>query len=90
MFIFTTTQNQLYGKGRPIGKNRFEISKGLKVFFFDDGAVEKEFSPYGIIEDKMIEETIKFQEGHDSILLRFIVCKKESFSISINFENESF
>ena len=78
IFVVASTQNQMYGKGRPIGKNRFEISKGLKVFFYDDEAVEKEFSPYGIIEDKMIEEPVKFQAGHDSILLRFIVCKKDS------------
>lgn len=77
IFVVTSTKNQLYGKGKPLGTNRFEISKGLKVFFYDDEAVEKEFSPYGIIEDKMIEEPIRFQAGQDPVLLRLIVCKKQ-------------
>jgi len=79
IFTVTSTRNLLYGKGKPLGKNRFEISKGLKVFFYDDEAGEKEFSPFGIIEDKIIEEPIKFQEGQDPVLLRLIVCKKDSY-----------
>jgi SAM-dependent methyltransferase len=77
VFVVTFTQNQLYGQGKSIGNNRFEISKGLKVFFYDDAAVEKEFSAYGIIEDNIIEEPVKFEKGYDPIILRLIVCKKQ-------------
>ncbi len=83
IFVVASTQNQMYGKGRPIGKNRFEISKGLKVFYYNDEAVENEFSSYGIIVDKIVEEPVRFMKGEDPVLLRYIVCKKQTIQTLI-------
>jgi SAM-dependent methyltransferase len=78
IFVVTSTQNQMYGKGRPLGNNSFEISRGLKVFFYDDEAIEKEFSPFGLITNRIIEEPVKFIKGVDPLILSFIVCKNHA------------
>jgi SAM-dependent methyltransferase len=79
IFIVATTQNQLYGKGRLLGKNRFEISKGLKVFFYDDEAIQNEFSHFGMIKNQIIKEPVKFMKEADPVILRFILCQKKAF-----------
>lgn len=78
VFALTTTQNALYGKGKCISRNRFGISKGLKVYFYDSEAITKEFSEYGIIECRDIIEPVKFLEGNETIMLKYVVCRKET------------
>jgi SAM-dependent methyltransferase len=79
IFVVAPKQNQMYGKGRLISKDRFEVSKGLKVFYYDNDSIEKEFSPFGIFSDRLIEEPVRFMVGQDPIKLRLIICKKSVF-----------
>ena len=58
IFVVASTQMSMYGTGKYLSKDRFEISKGLKVFFYDSKSVLREFSPYGIIDCEKIEEPI--------------------------------
>ena len=67
----------MYGTGKYLSKDRFEISKGLKVFFYDDDSALKEFSDCGLIECKDIEEPVKFMKGQDPIKLKLLICKKK-------------
>jgi SAM-dependent methyltransferase len=76
IFVVASVQNQMYGKGKLISKDRFEVSKGLKVFYYDNDSIEKEFSPFGIFSDRLIEEPVKFMDGEDPIKLRLIICRK--------------
>lgn len=78
IFVVATKQNQMFGRGRLISKDRFEVSKGLKVFYYDDFSIEKEFSRYGIFENRVIDEPVKFMEGQDPIKLRLIICRKKT------------
>jgi SAM-dependent methyltransferase len=79
IMIFVTTSKELsnYGNGRYLSKDRFEISKGLKVFFYDDKSIEKEFSSFGLINYSNILEPIKYMKGQEPIKLKLVVCKKK-------------
>jgi SAM-dependent methyltransferase len=77
IFVAASKETGMYGTGKYISKDRFEISKGLKVFFYDDDSALKEFSDFGLIECKDIEEPVKFMEGKYPIKLKLLICKKK-------------
>jgi SAM-dependent methyltransferase len=76
VFVVAPKDTGMYGTGICLSKNRYEISKGLKVYFYDSESISKEFSPVGMTLFNMIEEPIKFMEGQDPIKLFYVVCKK--------------
>jgi len=77
VFTVATTQMSMYGSGKKLSKNRFEIMKGLNVYFYDRKAIEKEFSPFGLIEYREIDEPIKHLEGYAPLKLEYVICKKQ-------------
>jgi SAM-dependent methyltransferase len=76
IFIVASKQTSSYKNGKYLSIDRYEISKGLKVFFYDSDSVLDEFSDFGLIECKDIEEPVKFIEGEKPVNLKFVVCKK--------------
>jgi 2-polyprenyl-3-methyl-5-hydroxy-6-metoxy-1,4-benzoquinol methylase len=76
VFSVATKETGMYGEGKYLSKNRFEISNGLKVYFYDSESVIKEFADYGLIDCRDIEEPIKFMTGQDPIKLKLVICKK--------------
>jgi SAM-dependent methyltransferase len=76
IFVVTSKKTDLFGKGKYLSKDRFEIEPGLKVFFYDDDSITREFSPFGLAEYKEIDEPVKFMRGVDPMKLYFVVCKK--------------
>jgi hypothetical protein len=76
IFIVTSKQIEIYGTGKYLSKDRFEITKGLKVFFYDSESILKEFSDFGLTDCHDIEEPMKFMEGQNPLNLKLVVCKK--------------
>jgi SAM-dependent methyltransferase len=76
VFTITSRQMSLYGNGRYLSKDRFEISKGLKVYFYDNESVTKEFSEFGLESCSDIEEPTKFMEGVEPTQLKIVICRK--------------
>jgi SAM-dependent methyltransferase len=76
IFVVASKENSLFGNGKYISKDRYEIAKGLKVFFYDSDSVLKEFSDFGIIDCKDIEEPVKFIEGAEPAKLKILICRK--------------
>jgi SAM-dependent methyltransferase len=77
IFVVATINTSMFGTGKKLSKNRFKISNGLDVFFYDSSSVVKEFSPCGLIDYKEIEEPIKFMTNQPPIKLMFVTCKKQ-------------
>ncbi|MEI6048603.1 MAG: class I SAM-dependent methyltransferase [Bacteroidota bacterium] len=77
IFIVASKQTGLYGSGKYLSKDRYEISKGLKVFFYDSESVSEEFGSFGIVEENDIEEPIKYMEGYEPVKLKYVICKKK-------------
>jgi len=76
IFVVASKETSLYGSGKCLGKDRYEITNGLKVFFYDTESVSREFSDMGMIECKVKEEPVKFMEGEEPVKMLFVVCKK--------------
>ena len=66
-----STEDIRFGQGEYLGENTFRSHHGLKLFFYDQEAVQAEFADYGIIEQKIIHEPlIEPQEKHWMIFSR--------------------
>jgi len=76
IFVVAYKQTSLYGTGKYLSKGRYEISKGLKVFFYDSETILEEFSDFGMTESKDIEEPVKFMEGEKPVKMKFVICRK--------------
>lgn len=77
VFIVASTRNSMFGKGKKLSKNRFKISTGLNVFFYDSLSIIKEFSPYGLIGHEEIEEPMKFMPDQTPVKLISVTCRKQ-------------
>ncbi len=76
IFIVVSKKDNMFGKGRQIGKDRFELMKGLEVFFYDSDSVNQEFGNYGLIDFHEIDEPIKFMENEPHLKLIYVICRK--------------
>jgi SAM-dependent methyltransferase len=76
IFTAASANGNLYGHGRRLSKDRFELSRGLKAFFYDNDSVNKEFSAVGLEEFMDIDEPVKFMDGQESVKLKYVVCRK--------------
>ncbi|NOU18707.1 MAG: class I SAM-dependent methyltransferase [Bacteroidales bacterium] len=75
-FLVASKQMSMYGGGKYLSKDRYEISKGVKVYFYDSESVSKEFADFGIDEFKDIEEPVKFMDAQEPIKLIQVICRK--------------
>jgi SAM-dependent methyltransferase len=76
IFVVATKKLSMYGSGKLLSKDRYEISKGLRVFFYDDQSVLKEFSEFGLSWFYDIAEPVKFVKGYDPMILKVVICRK--------------
>ena len=58
VFVVASTHMSMYGSGRYISKDRYAISEGLNVFFYNDQAITDEFSGFGLITCDDIEKSL--------------------------------
>jgi SAM-dependent methyltransferase len=76
IFALASKQTGLFGCGKYIAKDRYEIAKGLRVYFYDSDSVIKEFLEFGIFEHKDIEEPVKFMDAEEPVKLKLVICRK--------------
>lgn len=67
-----------YGVGKEIGKDRFEIPQGARLFFYDENAVKEEFEDYGLRSFLEIEEPHKNMPDKPPFKFWLIKCHKTS------------
>ena len=60
IFTAITKGASTYGKGTAIGKDRFEMFGGVKLFFYDEESVQADFSKYGLLKVSEVEENYPF------------------------------
>jgi SAM-dependent methyltransferase len=77
IFVVASIETSMFGMGKFLSKNRFKISNGLNVYFYDNLSIFKEFSQYGLVDYEEIEEPIKFITDQPPIKLIFVRCKKQ-------------
>jgi len=69
VFTAITKQAVTYGRGTNIGKDRFEMFGGVKIFFYDSETIAEEFGKSGLFEITEVTENYPFH---------LIKCKKNS------------
>jgi len=80
MMVFSVVSknyNKMYGKGKFISNDRFLVDKGVSVFFYDSASVEKEFSPFGLVEYHEIDEPVRHMENEEPMKFFRVVCRKK-------------
>ena len=77
--VFTTISKEapMFGKGKQLDKDYFEIMEGLKMFFYDSNSIKQEFGEYGLIEFSEIVEPHKDNENKPPFKFIMVKCKKE-------------
>lgn len=67
VFTAISKKAHTYGTGTYISKDRYEIFKGVQMFFYDEESIQAEFGEAGLFEIREIKENFPFY---------LIVCKK--------------
>ena len=67
IFTAITKKASNFGKGRRIGKDRYEFHQGAKLFYYDELSVQEEFSEVGLF---------KVEEINEDQPLYYIQCQK--------------
>lgn len=77
--IFTTISKEapMFGRGKQLGKDYFEVMKGVKMFFYDSDSIKQEFGEYGLIEISEIVEPHKDMETKPPFKFIMIKCQKD-------------
>jgi SAM-dependent methyltransferase len=77
--IFTTISKEapMFGKGKQLSKDYFEITEGIKMFFYDSDSIKEEFGEYGMIEFSEIVEPHKNKEDKPPFKFIMVKCQKE-------------
>ncbi|WP_264740605.1 class I SAM-dependent methyltransferase [Cytobacillus firmus] len=77
--IFTAVSKKapMFGKGKQLDKDYFEIMEGVKMFFYDSDTIKQEFGQYGLIESSEIDEPNKDMKNKPPINFLMIKCKKK-------------
>jgi hypothetical protein len=62
LMVFTaiTKEASTYGKGKLVGKDRYEMFGGVKMFFYDAASIEVEFWQTGLFAVTEVEENFPF------------------------------
>ncbi|OOZ84521.1 class I SAM-dependent methyltransferase [Bacillus cereus] len=77
--VFTTVSKKapMYGKGKQLDKDYYEIMEGVKMFFYDSESIKQDFNKYGLVQVSEIDEPNKNMTNKPSINFLVIKCKKE-------------
>ncbi|CAN7452990.1 class I SAM-dependent methyltransferase [Peribacillus frigoritolerans] len=77
--IFTTISKEapMFGKGKQLGKDYYEIMEGMKMFFYDPDSIKQEFGNYGLIEFSEIVEPHKNMENKPPFKFIMVKCQKD-------------
>ena len=61
IFVTVSKKANMYGMGKLLSKDRYELAQGLNMFFYDPETVNLEFKDYGLIDFIEIDEpSLKF------------------------------
>jgi hypothetical protein len=77
--IFTTVSKKapMYGNGKQLDNDYYEIMDGVKMFFYDTDTIKQDFGKYGLIEWSEMDEPNKEMKNKPPINFLMVKCQKE-------------
>jgi len=76
IFTFVSKKSGMYENGRFLSENRYEIGKGLNVFFYDLESGRNEFINFGLFDIQEIDEPIKHMDNEPPLKCIMVKCKR--------------
>jgi SAM-dependent methyltransferase len=76
IFTVVSKKAEVFGKGRLLSDSRYELSKGLRVYFYDLQSANREFKNFSLFELHEIEEPIKHMESEPPLKCIMVKCRK--------------
>lgn len=77
IFITISKEAPMFGKGKQLGKDYFEIMEGVKMFFYDSDSIKQDFGNYGLVDISEIVEPHKNAESKPPFKFLMVKCQKE-------------
>lgn len=56
VFVLVSKQAEMYGRGTQIGDDCYENEAGIRVYFYDEDSVRRDFGPYGLESCTIVDE----------------------------------
>jgi SAM-dependent methyltransferase len=78
IFTFVSKKSGMYKNGRFLSKDRYEIEKGLNVFFYDLESAKNEFNDFGSFDIQEIDEPIKHMVNEPPLKCIMVKCKRNN------------
>ena len=76
IFVVVSKKANMYGNGKKLSANRFELMNGLNVYFYDSDSAISEFKNFGLVDVKEIDEPIKHLDNQPPLSFIMITCKR--------------
>ena len=77
IFIAVSKESSMFGHGKRLGKDYFEIMEGIKMFFYDSDSIKQEFEKYGLIEFSEMSDPHKNTTNKPSFTFIMVTCQKK-------------
>ncbi len=76
--IFTAVSKKasMYRTGKYLSSDRYELRKGVRVFFYDKDSAKSEFEHFGLFEITEVDEPIKHMKNEPPLKCILVKCKK--------------
>ncbi|NQU32346.1 MAG: class I SAM-dependent methyltransferase [Bacteroidetes bacterium] len=78
IFVVVSVKSNMYGQGKLLSKNRYQLNNGLKIFFYDEKAIINEFTNFEVLEYSEINEPIKHMKDEPPLQCYKIVARKKA------------
>jgi len=75
-FTIISKTSNMFGKGKLLSTNRYQLMKGLKVFFYDSDSIKNEFENFGLVDFIEIDEPIKHMQNEPPLKCILVKCRK--------------
>ena len=76
IFVVVSKKANMYGYGKKLSADRFELMNGLNVYFYDSDSAISEFKNFGLVDVKEIDEPIKHLDNQPPLSCIMITCKR--------------
>ena len=76
IFVVVSKKANMYGNGKKLSTDRFELMNGLNVYFYDSDSAISEFKNFGLVDVKEIDEPIKHLDNQPPLSCIMITCKR--------------
>ena len=76
VFVAISTRDRKFGKGLELSRHRFLTKHKVELFFYDQEAVQSEFSGYVLVDTREIREPMNSGNNDKAQAFWYIECKK--------------